>query len=376
MSATLRAGTTLRAGILGASGYMGGEALRVLLEHPDVEVAWATSRSRAPIEHFHPNLVGTGIETIDPADADACDVVFCAVPTAASLDAAARFTGLGCRVIDLGAAFRLRDREVWEKQYGMPHGQWSLAERAVYGIPELHADAIASADVVANPGCFSSAAILALAPLLAEALIETDRIVVDGLSGTTGVGAELHRAAHHPEIGGNLVAYNVVGHRHTLEMEQELGAVAGRPLRIHFTPVYVPIVRGILAICRVFPRARVSRERALDAVRAFYADSPFVHVCEAPHESDATWQYRPYPWVSAVAATNHCHIGLDVDPERQPRRAGRARQHRQGRRPRRRREHEPDVRPRAHRRPDAAGNPPVGEPAAEPQPGSRTAGRP
>jgi N-acetyl-gamma-glutamyl-phosphate reductase common form len=295
---------------------MGGEVLRVLIEHPDVELAWATSRSAAPIEHFHPNLAGLGIQTISPEHASACDVVFLAVPTQASLDAAARFVELGCRVVDLGAAFRLADRAAWEKQYGLPHTQWALAEQAVYGIAELHAERIRSAQVIANPGCFASAAILALAPLLAESRIEAERIVVDGLSGTAGVGAELHRAAHHAEIGENLVAYNVVGHRHTLEMEQELSAIAGRRVCVHFTPVYVPIVRGILTICRVFPTRPIRREDALQAVRDFYRESPFVDVVEAAHETDTAWQYRPYPWVRAVAGTNRCQIGVDVDEQR------------------------------------------------------------
>ena len=286
---------TIRAGVLGASGYMGGEALRVLLEHPQVEVAWATSRSAALIEHFHPNLLGTGIRTIHPDEATPCDVVFLAVPTDVSLAQAARFVDAGCKVIDLGSAFRLEDRGQWEETYRMPHTQWALAEEAVYGIPELREDAIAAARLIANPGCFSSAAVLGLAPLLAEALIEPDRIVVDGLSGTTGAGAEPTRAAHHAEIGGNLVPYNVVGHRHTLEVEQELAHVGGCEVQIHFTPVYVPIVRGILAVCHAFPTRSLPRAEAIDAFVEYYRCSPFVEVCDLPAEEGASWQYRPYP---------------------------------------------------------------------------------
>jgi N-acetyl-gamma-glutamyl-phosphate reductase len=306
----------LRAGVLGASGYMGGEALRVLLEHPQVELAWATSRSPGPIDRFHPNLFGRGIRTIAPEEATPCDVVFLAVPTEVSLDAAARFLEAGCKVIDLGSAFRLRDRSSWEKTYGLVHSQWPLAEEAVYGIPELHQQDISKARLIANPGCFSSAVILGLAPLLRESLIESDPIVIDGLSGTTGAGAELSRPTHHPEIGNNLVAYNVVGHRHTLEMEQELSAVAGQPARIHFTSIYVPIVRGILSVCHGFPRGNLTRATALEALREFYRDAPFVSVYDLPAEPDGSWQYLPYPWVSAVVGTNHCQIGLDVDSQR------------------------------------------------------------
>jgi N-acetyl-gamma-glutamyl-phosphate reductase common form len=306
----------IRAGIFGASGYMGGEALRVLLEHPGVEIAWLTSRTAERVDEAHPNLFGLGLEMIPPERITPCDVAFLALPTAASIEAAAQLLAQGCRVIDLGAAFRLKDRATWERVYGETHPRWELAEEAVYGIPELRGGAIAGARLVANPGCFSSAAILGLAPLVSEQLVDLDRLVVDGLSGTAGVGAELHRAAHHPEIGGNLVPYNAVGHRHTFEMEQELRAVAGREVRVHFTPTYVPIVRGILAVCHAFPTRPVARAGLLELYRAFYREQPFVLVYDLPKEAGATWQYKPYPWVSAVAGTNFCYVGLDVDEAR------------------------------------------------------------
>jgi N-acetyl-gamma-glutamyl-phosphate reductase common form len=295
---------------------MGGEALRVLLDHPRAEIAWLTSRTGERVDEAHPNLFGLGLEMIHPDDVTPCDVAFLALPTAASIDAAARLLAQGCKVIDLGAAFRLKDRALWERVYGETHARWSLAEEAVYGIAELRGEAIAKARLVANPGCFSSAAILGLAPLVREGLVDTRHIVVDGLSGTVGVGAELHRAAHHPEIGGNLVPYNVVGHRHTFEMEQELGWLAGEEVRVHFTPTYVPIVRGILAVCHVFPSREVTRPELLDLYRGFYRQQPFVLVYDLPKEAGASWQYKPYPWVSAVAGTNYCYVGLDVDERR------------------------------------------------------------
>jgi N-acetyl-gamma-glutamyl-phosphate reductase common form len=295
---------------------MGGEALRVLLEHPSVEIAWATSRREEPIEAFHPNLYGCGIRTIHPDRIGACDVVFNALPGDPALEATPGLLDLGCRVIDLGSSFRLRDRETWERVYGRVHPCWPLAERAVYGIPELHAEAIAAAELIANPGCFSSAAILALAPLVREGLVDLRSIVVDGLSGTAGAGAALARPIHHPEIAGNLLPYNVVDHRHTYEMEQELGLLADGPVSVHFTPVYVPISRGILNLCHVFPERALDRSRLLELYRDFYADAPFTTVYDRPKQSGATWQYAPYPWVSSVAGTNHCLIGLDVDPRR------------------------------------------------------------
>jgi N-acetyl-gamma-glutamyl-phosphate reductase len=307
----------LKVGIMGASGYMGGEALRVLLDHPEVKIAWATSRQTGSIADFHPNLYGTEITLIHPDKATPCDVVFLALPTKESIPVAARFLEQGCKVIDLGAAFRLSDRKTWEAVYDQTHGNWALAEQAAYGIAELHRDAIRAARLVANPGCFSSAAILGLAPLVKEHLIDEHRIVVDGLSGTAGGGAELARPAHHAEIGNNLVPYNAVGHRHTFEMEQELGLLAGKKVAVHFTPTYVPIVRGILDLCHAFPNKPITRDAVLELYRAFYRNEPFVMVYDLPKEQAAAWQYKPYPWVSAVAGTNYCFIGLDVDEARQ-----------------------------------------------------------
>jgi len=306
----------IKAGIVGASGYMGGEALRVLLDHPEVEIAWATSRRDAPIEEFHPNLFGSGVRLVHPDTVGPADVIFLALPTKASMEMTPGWLEQGAKVIDLGSAFRLKDRQLWERVYGMKHAQWSLAEEAVYGINELHLDAVKEARLIANPGCFSSAAILGLAPVLSEGLVDTDHILVDGLSGTAGAGAELNRAAHHPEIGNNIVAYNVVGHRHTFEMEQELSAVAGAKVTVHFTPLYVPVTRGILDICHVFPKNKLKRDDILDLFRDFYSGHPFVKIYDLPKEEGASWQYKPYPWVSAIAGTNYCHIGIDVDTSR------------------------------------------------------------
>lgn len=311
-----RSGDRPRVGVFGASGYMGGEALRVLLEHPEVDLAWATSRSPGPAHLHHPNLLGAGVELIHPDDASPCDAVLIALPTAAAIGVARRFVDAGTRVIDLGAAFRLSRRDTWEEVYAQRHSDWPLAEEAAYGIPELHGAEISEARLVANPGCFSSAAILALAPLLRAGIIDPTRIFVDGISGTAGVGAELWRGAHHPEIGNNLVPYNACGHRHSFEMEQELSLVAGSEVTVHFTPVYAPIVRGILDVCHGLLDAPLRRSDALDLYRDFYRDAPFVFVHDSPPEEGASFQYRPYPWVSAVAGTNYAFIGLEVDERR------------------------------------------------------------
>ncbi|HVZ80274.1 MAG TPA: N-acetyl-gamma-glutamyl-phosphate reductase, partial [bacterium] len=180
----------IRAGIYGATGYMGGEVLRVLMDHPDVEIAWATSRSDAQVADYHPNLYGTDLRFIRPDQTTPCDVVFMALPTGVPMELASKFLKEGAKVIDLGADFRLKSRPLWEKVYKKKHKSWNLAKEAVYGIPELHREEIQKARVIANPGCFASAAILGLAPLVAEGLIDTTKIVVDGISGTAGIGAD------------------------------------------------------------------------------------------------------------------------------------------------------------------------------------------
>ncbi len=306
----------IKAGVLGATGYMGGEVIRVLLNHTQVELAWVTSRTPGNIEDYHPNLFGMGITLIHPDDISACDVVFMALPTTASLEMAPKLLSMGCRVIDLGAAFRLKTKSIWENVYEQPHQQWSLAEEAVYGISELYLDEIKQARLIANPGCFSSAAILGLTPLIKEQLVEKNSLLVNGLSGTAGMGAELSRAAHHPEIGNNLVPYNVVDHRHSYEMEQELSALIDDVVQVHFTPVYVPITRGILNICHAFNLKDISREALLELYQDYYQAHPFVSIYDLVKEQNSAWQYKPYPWVSTVAGTNHCYIGLDIDEKR------------------------------------------------------------
>ena len=306
----------IKAGIYGASGYMGGEALRVLLEHPEVEIAWITSRGEKELEYFHRNLIGSGLRFIKPEQVTPCDVVFAALPTGQIMKQARELLDKGTKVIDLGADFRLHNRNDWERVYGREHGDWRIAEEAVYGIPELHREAIRNARVIANPGCFSSAAILGLAPLIKHELIDTGKIVIDGLSGTAGAGAETDRALHHPEIGNNLLPYNVVDHRHTYEIEQELGLLSKTEVLAHFTTTYVPITRGILDICHCFPKTHTSREELLDLYKDFYQGESFVKVIDTPKEQGVSWQYVPYPWVAAVSGTNFCHIGLDVDEKR------------------------------------------------------------
>jgi N-acetyl-gamma-glutamyl-phosphate reductase len=306
----------IEVGIYGASGYMGGEALRVLSEHPQVKIVWATSRRDKPLEFFHRNFYGDKINLVRPEDITPCDAVFFAVPTGTAMEMIQTFLDQETKVIDLGADFRLKNLSDWEHLYRRKHIRPEIVQESVYGIPELHRQAIKKTKVVANPGCYASACILGIAPLIKAGLVETNRVIVDGLSGTAGAGAELDTPIHHPEIGNNIVPYNVVNHRHTYEMEQELSLLSSEKVIVHFTSAYVPITRGILAICHCFPKGSIARDELLSIYREFYRDQFFIRIFDMPPEQNASWQYLPYPWVSAVSGTNFCHIGLEIDEKR------------------------------------------------------------
>ncbi|WP_074782942.1 N-acetyl-gamma-glutamyl-phosphate reductase [Clostridium homopropionicum] len=288
----------------------------ILSEHPQVKIAWATSRSGQPVEAFHKNFYGSGIKLVKPEEVTTCDVVFAALPTGNVMNITKELLEKGSKVIDLGADFRLKDRHDWETIYGMKHSCWDISKGAVYGITELHREELRKSNLIANPGCYSSASILGLAPLIKEDLIDNEKIVIDGLSGTAGAGSELDIAIHHPEISNNLVPYNVVNHRHTYEIEQELGIIGDSKVIVHFTTTYVPITRGILAICHCFPKTKVSRTELLDLYKEYYKDEYFIKIIDIPKEENASWQYVPYPWVNSVSGTNYCHIGLDIDEKR------------------------------------------------------------
>jgi len=303
-------------GVVGGSGYSGGELLRLLLSHPRVQIAWVTSRGDKHLEAIHRNLIGAGLRFIKEEAATPADAVFLCMPSRESMTRAEHYLKQGAKVVDVGSDFRLKDQALFEQVYKAKHSCWPLVEEAPYGATELHREQIRRARLVANPGCFAYTAILTLAPLVKEKLVDLDRIVVDGMSGTSGAGAEPVVPTHHSEIGNSAFPYNVVDHRHTYEVEQELSGVAGAPVTIHFTPYYCPFTRGILANCHGFLTRRVSREDVLSIYRDFYMAEYFVRILTLPKEPKVSWQYLPYPSVAEVAGSNFVHIGVDVDPKR------------------------------------------------------------
>ena len=279
----------IRVAVAGASGYTGAELIRLLTAHPRVTITAVTAEKSAgarlaavfpSLRGLLPDLV---CEALDPqALAARADVIFLALPHTKSLDAAAAAVSAGRKVIDLSADYRLRDAAVYQQWYGTAHTHDTLLKEAVYGLPELYREQIRQARLVASPGCYPTAAILQLAPLVARNLVDPATIVIDAKSGISGAGRSPALPYHFPEAHEALEAYNVGKHRHLPEIEQELSALQPKApsVRVVFTPHLVPMNRGILstAYCKLRDRHETAALRSL--YREHYKGEPFVQVCE------------------------------------------------------------------------------------------------
>ena len=278
--------------IVGASGYGSRELMKILLNHPGAKVVMATSRSdEAPeVAELHPSLRGRIDLACEPFDADklatVAKVAFLGLPHTASLEATPLLRARGVRVIDLSADYRLKDAATYADWYGHAHTDPEGLASAVYGLPELYRSSIPRADLIANPGCYTSTAILALAPLIAEDKVERAGIIVDAYSGISGAGRSPKPAFHFPEANENLVAYNVGRHRHTPEIDQvltDVGKGSGTgPVEVIFTPHLAPMDRGIHASIYAVPHGPAVEHDLLDLYKSFYADSPFVRIVNHP----------------------------------------------------------------------------------------------
>ena len=263
--------------ILGASGYVGAELLRLCSGHPQLSPArlFGDSQAGQKLAAVHPHLAPAYphlvVERFEPAALDGIGLVFAALPHGHSQKLASEILGRGVKFVDLGADFRLDEAEAYARWYGEEHQAPELLDRFVYGIPELHREAIKSADAVAAAGCYPTSAILALKPLLE--LVEADSLIVDAASGVSGAGKGLKDETHFNSVDENFTAYGLLNHRHTAEMEMALGG------RLLFTPHLAPMNRGILATC--YAKAKGPCD-PLAALRDAYADEPFVFVSERP----------------------------------------------------------------------------------------------
>ena len=290
--------------IVGGSGYTGGELLRLLLRHPKVEVAQVTSDSMAgkPIGRAHPNLRKVTDLTFTPhSDLEPCDLLFLAMPHGRSMGRMSQFLVRAGKVIDLSADFRLKDPALYREYYGVEHPRPDLLAQAVYGMPELHREAIRQATLVSGPGCIATAAILAIHPLAKAGLIDPERLVVDAKTGSSAGGVDGGTASQHPERSGVMRIYAPVGHRHTAEIEQETG------VKVALSCHAVEAVRGILATCHAFLQDSVTSKDLWRVYREAYHGEPFVRIVTEP-----AGLYR-YPEPKILAGTNFCDVGFALD---------------------------------------------------------------
>jgi len=297
-----------RIAIVGASGYTGVELIRLLLDHPLVEITCVTSRQYAgrPLAEIFPSLAGRCPLICAPMEVagivELADVAFTAVPHKTAMDIVPQLLAAGLKVVDLSADYRLRDVEVYQQWY-QAHSSPQLLNEAVYGLPELYRVQIAQSRLVANPGCYPTSAALAVAPLLRAQLIDPTTLVIDSKSGTSGAGRSEKLASLYCEVNEGFKAYGVGSHRHTPEIEQTLSEVAGRPLQVSFTPHLLPVSRGILSTCYASLNQQQSTGQLVELFRQTYADEPFVRVC--PQET--------LPNIAYVRGTNFCDVGVVAD---------------------------------------------------------------
>ena len=297
-------------GIIGASGFTGAELLRLCAAHPELRVVFATGDSQAgtAVGELYPSLAaaypGLVFDTYDPALLDGVDLVFCGLPHGASQALMPELREKVRWVVDLAADFRLQDAELYPTWYGEAHRAPELLAGFAYGLPELFRDDIAGASAVATPGCYPTAAALAMAPLVRDGLVETTGIVVDAASGVSGAGRPPKPNTTFCTVDEDFTAYGLLGHRHTPEMEQTVARLAGaRPdaVSVLFTPHLAPMNRGMLATCYLRPRGSHTTEALLELYREAYADEPFVVVTDGS------------PSTKACLGSNTAHVTVRAD---------------------------------------------------------------
>ena len=297
-----------RVGIVGASGFTGAELLRLVAQHPDLELAFATGDSQAGTRagDLYPSLAGAYPDLVFASYheglADDVDVVFCGLPHGASQAIVPSLLGPDRLVVDLAADFRLKDPSLYPRWYGEEHTVPELLADAVYGLPELFRSELVDARLIATPGCYVTTATLALAPLLAAGLVEPTGIVVDAASGVSGAGRPPKPTTTFCAVDEDFTAYGLLTHRHTPEIEQNLSHVAGAPTQVLFTPHLAPMNRGILATCYARPTAPTSTGALLEALHAAYDAEPFVVV-----RSDS-------PSTKATLGSQTVHVTAMADP--------------------------------------------------------------
>ncbi|MBO0888475.1 N-acetyl-gamma-glutamyl-phosphate reductase [Candidatus Bathyarchaeota archaeon] len=306
----------MKASILGGSGYVGGELLRLLSRHPETTIQTVTSHRYAgePIHRVHPNLRGNTTVRFQKESFESTrdsDIVFTALPHGKTMALVPKLLETGTKVIDLAADYRLKSPETYEKYYSRKHENPELLPQATYGLPELHRDDIRKSTLIATPGCMATAATLGLAPIVMNNMLENMTVVVDAKIGSSGAGSSPSTASHHSERSEGVRPYKPSGHRHIGEIEQELNNLTKTPVKIAFSPHAVDMVRGILATSHCFTKTGIEKKDVWKAYRSIYEKEPFVRMV-----SDGIGLYG-LPNPKSIIGTNYCDIGFDIDSHAQ-----------------------------------------------------------
>ncbi len=292
----------IRVAIIGASGYTGAESIRIILQHSEAELVYLTALPEecGAVEDVFGQFKGRCNLQIEPLDfkklTGLADMALCCLPHKVSMGFVPKLLEAGLKVVDFSADYRINDVAVYEEFYKVKHADTANLSRAVFGLPELFREKIKGADLVANPGCYPTGALLAIAPLLKEGLIETDSVIDNAVTGITGAGKNPSVKFHYPNMNENLFAYSIGTHRHMPEMEQIAGEIAGSTVKILFQPHAGPFDRGILSTIYCQPKGKVNNEQLAKLYKDFYTAEPFVQIC------------KEAPAVKDVAGTNYCHI--------------------------------------------------------------------
>ena len=305
----------MKVGVIGASGFVGGELLRLLVTHPKVEVSMVTSRQKVGeyVHRIHPSLKSFINLTFSDFDLDKltanCDLVFVSVPHGKSNKIVNDLYKSGIKIIDLSADFRLKNAEDYVKWYGWEHPFPDMLSKSVYGVPEFHRDEIKNATLVACPGCMAVTSLLALKPLIEHDVLDTDHIIVDSKIGSSGAGGQAGSATHHAMRYGVIRPYKPAKHRHTGEIEQELNLLSKNKIHVSMTPHAVNMVRGILTTNHAFLKKEISELELWKLYRNAYGKEFFIRLIR-----DKNGIYK-FPDPKFVIASNFCDIGFDLDED-------------------------------------------------------------
>lgn len=299
----------IKAGVIGATGYAGNELIRILMQHPNVEITHLTAHSYVGknFDDVYENYRQINKLVCEEMDieklAKECDVVFMALPHGVAAKVVTKSVLEKTKVIDFGADFRLKNADVYEKWYGVEHTGKELLKEAVYGLCEVNREEIKKAKLIANPGCYTTCSILSLRPLLAESLIDKNSIIIDAKSGISGAGRGLATASLYCESAETIKAYKLASHRHTPEIEEQLGYAADDTITLTFTPHLIPMNRGILATCYATLKEEYSYETIKEAYEKYYGEEYFIRLTKKGIYPETRW----------VKGSNFLDIGFVVD---------------------------------------------------------------